>query len=359
VALGPKGHEALEEKIVKAADVVVMKAIDEPLKAKKWADVVAAVRALVKSGDATIKDVGPAMELVDKGVRADLTALVDGAIGQPKTVADALGAFDRLAAVLWLADAGAGKAPPPAASKLDPGPMPADVVALRGKLAFWLACAAVRCTATEPRQVWTYGHAPLTPTLEPKGKPLETVQHGTAVWEIAAAAGVVLVSKTNPGALADISARAKPAWGWLPAANVRSEDTTEWLPPGDSLVGTRVWAPLRDGKDQLLEIGTVVALEKGQVKVRRMADRQEVLVGRGRLFFGAVKPGMRILAMCGGSLTPTAARVESVKETKFEAQGDPVVKLTCLDPKEQPTSEVRNDQLGSVRTKVEWLPKAR
>jgi len=164
------------------------------------------------------------------------------------------------------------------------------------------------------------------------------------------------VSTTDPGALEGIAARTKPAAGWVPAKDLNPEDTTECLPPGDSLVGTRVWAPLRE-KDPLFEIGTVIAIEHGKVKVRRMSDRTEVAIARGKLYFGTVRPGTKILAMCGGSLKPKDAVIESVREPKFEAQGDPVVKLTCLDDSGKPTEDKRDDQMGSIRTKSEWLPK--
>jgi hypothetical protein len=357
-ALGKKAYDELKAQLREAVVATVMKAAETPLTERRWSDALGELRKAIERGDAGADDLAAAMEVIHKGVAEDLRKIHSEALAKAALASEGLKKFDALVAVAF-APANEGEAPKSGQPKgLRLPPAPKELTDLRAQLAFWVACSAVRCQDAAPKKVWAFGNVPLVPPLDPKGKASETLRHGTQMWQIATGQGFVLVAKADPGQLQGIAARAEPAWGWLPANAVRDNDTTEWLPPGDSLVSTRVWAPLREkDKDPLYEIGTVVALEAGQIKVRRMSDRAEMTIARGKLRFGVVKAGMRVLAMCGGSVKLKPGLVESVRETKYEAQGDPQVKLSCVDDNDKPTGEKREELLGTLRVKPEWLPK--
>lgn len=355
-ALGKKAFKEFEDKLRAAVLAKVRKAIGGPLEQRKWAEVIGLLEQVISAGDAGPADVADVLAQVHKGLREEASKIIKDHVGAARGAAEALAQADKLLAVGW-----ATKGKPTGASKkaLELPPLPADLVDLRQQLSFWVVCSSVRCSASGPSKAWIYGDQPLTPTMEPKGKQLRVLKHGKAVWQIATSAGLALVADKDPGKLEGIGSRAKPAMGWLPSGGLRKDDTAEWLPPGNSIKGVRIWGLLRKSKKNFYEIGTVVAIEGGNLKVRRMADRQEVTVARGRVQYGVVKKDLRVLAMCGGGFDLKSALVLSVKETKYEAQGDPVVKLQCLDDDGKPTKEKKDEQMGSIRVDPKALPPRR
>jgi len=217
----------------------------------------------------------------------------------------------------------------------------------------------VRCQASAPKAVWVYGNAKLRPVNDPRGEPrAEALAHGTKAWQIAVATGWALLALKDPGQLDGLAERAAPAAGWVKDNALKGEDTTEWLPPGDAMVGTRVWAPLRKG-DKNYELGHVVSVKGGRVTIRRLTDREEVVVSQGQVHFGLVKKGTKVLGFCTKFTKLEPALVESVKLTKYEQQGDPLVTLRCLDADGKPTDKTKEGQLASVRVDPNWLPHRR
>lgn len=354
-ALGEKAFGEFRGKLSAAVGAALTKVVQPLLDAKKWPEVVAELRKAIDAGDAGSADAAATLELVTKGVGAELKELA----AKPALTAkgsDPIKRFDELSAVVF------APKDQPAAAKGAKGlvlpPMPQEIVDLRAELAFAVVCAKLKCAESASKKVWAYGNTSLLPTNDPKGAAVKPIPHGRYVWQIATAPGIVLVSETDPGKLETMGARARPAAGWVPAKDLREQDTTEMLPPGDSIVGVRVWGPLRD-KESNLELGTVVAVETGgNVKVRRMSDRQEVSIARTRLAFGAIKKGMKVLAMCGKGFKLQPALIDTLlRDTKFEAQGDPLAKLNCVDEAGKPTGENREELMGAVRMAPGDLPK--
>ena len=359
-ALGKKAYDEFGKQLSEAVVATVMKAAETPVKERRWADALSELRKALERGDAGPEDMAGALDIVQKGVAEDLRKIHSETFAKAALAVEGLKKFDALLAIGYAPVAASGEPPKGEPKGLRLPPAPKEISDLRAELAFWVACTALRCQEATPKKVWAFGNTGLLAPLGPKGKPSETLRHGTEMWQIATGGGLTLVAKSDPGQLQTMASRAAPAWGWVSSKDVREEDTTEWLPPGDSLVGTRVWAPLREKeKEPLYEIGTVTAIEKGEIKVRRMSDRAEVSISRGKLRFGVVKAGMKLLAMCGGAVKLKPGIVESVRETKYEAQGDPQVKLNCVDEGDKPTGEKREELLGTLRVKPEWLPKGR
>lgn len=235
----------------------------------------------------------------------------------------------------------------------DRAPMPEKVDRLRRELAFWVACHEVKCEATAPAQRWLYGHAGMQPLFAPKADAEESLRHATEVWVLAEAGSLSLIGTRDPGSVSDLASRAHVARGWVPSAALKGEDTSTWLPPGESIVGARVWGPLREGSQEL-ELGTAMKVDGANVGVERMSDKSLVTVPRAQLHFGLVAPGTQVLALCKGSgMTP--ARVEKVIEPQHRNLGDPTAVLVCLDDAGADGDKYQ-EQLGAVRTKREWLP---
>jgi hypothetical protein len=375
-AIDPKRRAALAKQL----EAAIMEALDarvaEPTNARDWPKVTAALHAAVKSGEAGTEHREKLLASVRQGISEDIEKIVGESFGQPKGAKEALARVDTLLA------AGFWKPRPVAADKsVDPetarlmrllepktetkpaetkaGDEPTQVLPekldkARRELAFWVGCDALKCKGTDPAQQWTYGHAPLHSPLAPKESTNQKINTGKPVWRIAEGGGLTLVALKDPGALPDLKARAHAGVGWVPSNALKAQDTSEWLPPGDSLVGTRVWAPLRENATDL-ELGKVIGIDGPNVQVQRLADQNVMLVARNRLHFGLAKKGTKVLALCGTTSMQPAV-IEKVIEPKHESLGDPRAVLRCLDDKGNPGSKTREDPLGAVRTKREWLP---
>jgi hypothetical protein len=247
----------------------------------------------------------------------------------------------------------AGKPAPPEKG------IPATLVRQRQEVAFAVACGAVRCKLESPTKRWTFGDVALHPVADPKGATSGSkVRSGTPVWLLASATGLALVTLREPAGLGEgAGPRAHAAAGWAPAKTLRADDTSETMPPGESLLGTVVWGPLREGQ-ALFELGAVVKLGKGgQVTVRRLADRQEIALPRTKLRFGVTKPGTKVMGACADATKLDPSLIEEVRWPQYEQLGDPVVRLNCLNAEGKPTGAVKEGQLASVRMDPAWLPR--
>lgn len=352
-ALGPKAYQEVEAALTEAVTERLEQAVGELLEQKKWTEVVAKLEEVVRSGEASQVHVKPVLDQVVAGVTAEVTTVIDDGLDQPLGAAAALKRADELMAIAWQ---GGGGEDAQRALKLPK--VPAALQKRRDSLEFGVVCASVRCRESEPKAMWIYGKVPLKPTMDPQGEGQKTLAHGTKVWQIATGAGVALVAEKDPGKLEGLADRIGPASGWVSAAGLKASDTTAMMPPGDALVGTRVWGPLRE-RQKAYELGTVVGVKRGQAEVRRMSDGQTTTVPVMRLHLGRVEKGMTVLALCGGGFDPSDARVDDVQETKFAAQGDPRVSVTCLDDDGKPTDEKRKELMGSIRIMPTQLPPRR
>ena len=166
----------------------------------------------------------------------------------------------------------------------------------------------------------------------------------------------MLVAKKDPGKIDGIPPRVRVAQGWVKASALKNGDTGSWLPPGDAIIGTRVWGPLRKGQTTF-ELGKIIKTKGTDVAVERMADRTIITIARSKIRFGTISKGTKVLAMCDKSkLTPSEAVIEKV--TKPKLGGDPVVTVGCLDAAGNPAAS-RDEQLGALRSKPAWLPPRR
>jgi hypothetical protein len=198
------------------------------------------------------------------------------------------------------------------------------------------------------RKSWTYGHVELKPLLDPtNGKKIKTIRHGTKVWRLAESSGWILIAKKDPGAIEDVAGRVKKAIGWVKAAGNKTVSTRQMLPPGDSLIGTRVWGSLRKGESDW-ELGKVIQIKGSNVAVERISDRSIVTVARSAIRFGTVSKGTKVLARCDHPLKLEEAVIEKVT---FPKVGDPVATISCGK-----NSKTRKEQLGALRSKSSWLP---
>lgn len=340
-SLDSKSFKAVKKKLRKAVAKELKQAVAEPFKDGDWKTVIVKTDELVAAGIAGDDEKAKVIENIQEAVTEEIRALHEEAMGESKGATSALERIDELVALAW-----GDKAP--------------DKIAQRRKeLAFWIACDSVNCKPSSPGKVWTDGHVKLRPVKDPRGDGGgEVIEHGTLLWEIAHAPGWVLVALKDPGELEGIGARANPAAGWLKDAETKNEDTSEALPPGASLVGTRVWGPFRKGEKNY-ELGTVLKVKGAKATVQRMADREEIDVPRSQLRFGLVKKGTKVLGYCQSFTKLEPALVEAAKLTNLQHSADPLVTLACLDADGKPTGEKKEGQLGSVRIDPAWLPPRR
>jgi hypothetical protein len=344
-ALGPKAYATVEAGLTEAVTTRLQAAVAGPMEAKDWPKVVAALEEMVRSGDASAANVKPLFDQVVAAVAEEVSQAIQEGLDQPLGAPAALKKVDGLMAIVWKVDGGDGSK---RAFELEP--VPKKLAKRRAELEFGVVCAAVRCSEATPTAMWVFGHQSLSPTMEPKAEGKRKLKHGTKVWQIATGAGVTLIARKDPGKLDGLAARIKPAAGWIASSGLRASDTSNIMPPGKAMVGVRVWGPLRP-KQKYYEMGTVTKVEGGQATVRRMSDGQETKIATTRLRLGLVEKGMKVLAMCGGGFDLKEAIVDSVKDTKFASQGDPMVKVTCLDDDGKPTKEKREELMGSLRVK--------
>ncbi len=344
-ALAPDHFQQLQSKVADATVGTIIKQLDEPLQKRRWAKVVKQLDELVARMVAGKLDVRKVMSLVRAGVSEDIEKKVADKLANSSGVGAALREVDKLIeAARWKT------------SSVHKGEqLPAAIVTRRRQLAFWALCTSLGCKQVSARQSWAYGHAEVRPLLDTKGKPLATIKHAGVAWRIAESSGWVLVAQKDPGAVEGPEALLAAAQGWVLSARLRKKDTAEMLPPGDAIVGTRVWGPLRKGQSTW-ELGRVTAVKKGQLEIERLADRQKVTLARGKVRFGTIRPDTKVLANCSRGLVTSPAMIDKVVGG---GRGDPVAKLSCLDDKGERNAVKRQAQLGSLRTRPSWLPSRR
>lgn len=339
-----------QEFVSKVTDATVKELIgrfDEPLAARDWKKAKELLNELVARKEAGDNEYNRIMDVIRKGIAEDVTTKVNEGLAEKSGVASYLTDVDALIA---LAEWGEKKGSAAAGT-----PMPDEVQKGRDALALWSVCSGFKCSLVSPAEVWTFGHMELKPALAPSDDALETIKHGTKLWRIADSSGWVLVARKDPGALEGVPARLPVAAGWIKASGIKTADTSEMLPPGDSIVGTRVWGPLREG-ETTWELGKVMSVKGSDLGIERIADGAIVTMARSKVRFGTLKKGIKVLARCAHPLNLEPAVIESVE---FPKKGDPVATLSCLDKDEKPTATTRKELIGALRSKPAWLPAAK
>lgn len=304
---------------------------------RNWSKAVVELDEMVARKEAGPRDVARVMKVIRNGITDDVVKKTAAGLGVKLGAANLLKDIDALiAAGRW--------------SEAEPMP---DVVRERSEeAAMWAICAAQDCTLSSPQAVWAYGLLEPRPVLDVTGKATARIKHGRKVWRLTEGRGLVLVADHDPGALDGIGARIPVAVGWVPAASLASSDTAERLPPGDAIVGTRVWGPLR-GAGKEWELGVVQEAKGDSLTIERISDGKSTTARRAEVRFGTVKPGTRVLALCVHPVKLESARIDEVIPM---SPGDPHVKLSCLDDKGAPTGVLREVLLGSLRARMTDIP---
>jgi hypothetical protein len=375
-AMDPGSYKKLSDAVHKAVKATLTKQVAKAMEAGDWAKVSGILHEAVKKGEAGVTDREAMLSPVRKGIAKDIAKIVGEAFGESDGAEAALKNVDTLlTAGFWKqraveaaadqqvddddarlqellkgnkkAAADGGKTAAGGATKL----MPKKLSKLRSELAFWVGCSAIRCKEAGPTEMWAYGHAPLHPSHDPNGNAEGKLKHARRVWKIAAGGGMVLVASRKPGKLGNLKARAHAGVGWVKSSGLKSQDTAEFLPPGEAIVGTRVWGPLhKDAKEY--ELGEVIGQEGAKLQVQRLSDRGITVLARAQLHFGVTSKGMKVLAMCGNSMSE--AVIDKVKEPRHKGRGDARATMTC-----KKDSKKREDPLGAIRIKRAWLPQRR
>ncbi len=347
-ALTPKAFKTLHQEVVEAAGQAIEARLQPLLEKHDFAGVSAALNEMLGSGLAHDEDRDKALEKMRQEITGAVDELIASASEPPKrgdkgdAAKAALKQVDVLVAVGW----------PDAKSR------PEALAKKRGGLAFALACRELHCNAGAAKKRWTLGSTSMYPVSDPNNKASSAaaIKTGVAVWELATGSGMSLVTTDDPASVGDLdnATRAAIASAWVASKDLRDVDTSEMLPPGDQLVGTRVWGPLREG-DKNWELGRVVSIKGATAKVRRLSDRVEVDVARLRLRFGVTKKGTKVMGFCTKPGTLEPALIDSVKDVQSELM-DPQVTLSCLDADGKPIEGLKEGQLGSVRMPPDWAP---
>lgn len=332
----------LQAYVTKVTDMTVKELIgkfEEPLANKEWDKAKTLLDELVERKEAGDNEYNRIMGLIREGIAKEIKEKVQEGLDNKS---DAHKKLDEVDALIVIADWGKEKGSAVGAK------MPDEVEDGRKQLALWSVCAKLKCTLVSPKESWTYGHVDLMPLLDPtKGKKQKVIKHGTKVWRLAESSGWILIAKKNPGDVDGVAGRVKKGIGWIKSSGNKTSDTREMLPPGDSIIGTRVWGPLRKGEKEW-ELGKVIQVKGSDVAVERIADRAIVTIARSKIRFGTTSKGTKVLARCDHPLKLEEAVIDKVK---FPKRGDPVATITC-----KASGKSRQELLGALRGKSSWLP---
>jgi hypothetical protein len=347
-ALDKAVYNGLRLRVTDATVSLAIKRFDDGIAKRLWVQVSKALATAVERGEIGKRERDKIVAIIRKGVAEDAEKRIAEGLAEARGADKALEDVDAMiAAADWVLEPAKGKTVAPPKLQLR-----------RAQLAFWGSCSKVGCRQAEKRKMWVHGAADLRRPLDPngKGKPKEKMKHARVVWALAAGRGVTLVATADPGDVSDeVKERFVAAAGWVATRDLRKENNAEWLPPGDAIVGTRVWGPLREGQKEF-EFGIVRAATRAKVEVERQADGKRIEVSRLQIRYGSTNKGLKVLSRCDHPLKLEPAVLEGVD---FAAKGDPVARVQCVDAAGKPNGPMRQTQLGALRTKATWLPRRR
>lgn len=335
-ALGDKTWFAFLSTLNESVVAAIKQAVQADIDGKKWDNVFATIKLWGSDGRAGPQQVELASGAARDAITKDLLARGQAEVG--------------------------GRNPAPVMADIDQAlklfeglNVAAELTAVRRQLAVWSECKRIACTAvSRPVTSWNFGATGLLPLESPAGQATESLPNATKLWVLARGRGFALVSKQEPAAVGSWAERITAASGWVDASTVKTEDTTLWLPVGQALVNVRVWLP--SGRaDKLYLLGVVKSVQGDKITVQRISDGESVTVKRTELRSGVLTPGTKVLAFCRDELTPAEARFDQLVEHR---NGTPSARVICLtdDGKDDKT---RDEVLGSLRAKPEWLPTRR
>jgi hypothetical protein len=222
---------------------------------------------------------------------------------------------------------------------------PKELSTARHELAIAVECARLNCKLSEPRAEWAWGAIEIRPAESATGAESGKLEHAQKVWVLGKGGTALLIATEDPGA-AEGAALYGKASGWVDGKNVKTTDTTLWLPPPDQLAGVRVWAPLRaPSKDY--HLGTVKKVEGKKATVERMQDKAEIEVDLAAIRVGTLQKGLRVMAFCTDQVHTENAKVDSV----VAEEAIPKVKYVC-----DKGDVSRVDIASALISKADWLP---
>jgi len=335
-ALNPVDFDTWDSKLDEAIVGSLVVSLKAPMAARQWNKAGKLLDDMVARKEAGPKEVARVMKVIRAGVVEDVQKKSAAGIGVK------LGAAQLVRDIDALIEAGRW-------SEADP--VPEDLEQRHREAAFWAICAAQDCTLIAPQLNWAYGALEPRPVLDVGGKPTEKIKHARKVWKLSEGRPLVLVADHDPGALDGLAARIPVALGWVSVASLAAADTSERLPPGEAIVGARVWGPIRE-KTQEWELGVVLDAKGDTLTIERISDGKSVTARRSEVRFGTLRRGTKVLAMCSRLVKMEPAVIEDVVPM---SSGDPHVKLSCLDEKGQKTTP-REVILGSLRSQAGWIP---
>lgn len=336
-ALNPVDFDQWDSKLDDTIVGSLVATLQEPIGKRSWAKALEQLDDLVMRKEAGAREIARVMKVVRAGVAEDVEKKVAAGLGARIGAATLSRDVDALLALGRWTDA---------------DPMPEVLAERRKEAAFWTICAAQSCSLGATEQVWSFGLLEPKPALDLAGKPGERVKHARKLWKIADGRPYALVSDKDPGPLDGYGARIRAALGWVPITGLTANDPSERLPPGEAIVGTRVWGPLRD-KVKEWEVGFVREASGNELTVERVSDGKMTKTRRADVKFGTLRPGTKVLALC---VHPVRLEPAVIDEYIPVAGGDPHLKLTCLDDKGARTPLVREILLGTARTNGAWIP---
>jgi len=304
---------------------------------RNWPKAVRELDDMVERKEAGPRDVARVMKVIRGGIVDDVLKKSSAGVGVK------IGASALLKDIDAMIDAGRWS---------EAEPMPDALRERSEEVALWAICAAQDCTLSVPQAMWANGLLEPKPTLDLAGSVSQRIKHGRKVWRLTEGRGLVLIADRDPGVLDGVGARIPVALGWVPAASLAASDTSDRLPPGDAIVGTRVWGPLR-GPTKEWELGVVRETKGDSLTIERISDGKNATLRRAEVRFGLVRPGLKVLALCVHAVKLEAALVEEVVPM---SPGDPHVRLTCLDGKGERTEVKREVLLGSLRSQASFMP---
>jgi hypothetical protein len=328
-SLGEKAWKELAAKLHASIAKALAAQIEPDLKAGRYEAAVGTIQAAVAKGEVGHDDEQGALEQIRQLVAAPQQKKMEAAIGGPHPEA-ALAEIDGLVQLLkW--------------------ELPKDLETTRHALAIWAECKKLDCKATpKPEPRFTYGKTEIHPSDASASAPIDAIASAEQVMVVARASSLSLVVAKDAQAGSTLKERLLAAAGWAPNDDLETTDTSDWLLPGDQLVGQRVFGPFSD-KDKLYHLGVVASVDGANATVKRFSDDQLVTLPRASLRSGRVAPGTKVLTPCKSPLKIEPAKVE--KEVP-QSKGMPLFHLVCIADGKTAHDEVP----GALATKPEWLP---
>jgi hypothetical protein len=330
---------AAQKKLIVEVDQTILESlksqIAEPLKGKRWADAVAKIDAWGTSGDVGEAQQAALLAIVRDTLAPEVAGIAYRGIGKndaPKTLEE----VDRLITLArWEI-----MTPDLAAVAKDKA-APELVAQKRQALAVWVEAQRLKLKPEKkPIKRWTHGKVAVLPAAKSDGPSKRDLAPSTEVWIIGTAKDLVLVTDSDPTGIA-FERQLDKVVGWVPETRLAPKATTDWIPPDDQLIGTRVWAPLRP-PEQNLELGFVTAVKGQDVTVKRAADDKEIQVKKASLRNGRLAPGTKLIAFCQNK-----TQAVSIEEVLPDQR---TVRLVC-------EGGLRKDEvLPGLRARPEDLP---